>query len=306
MFFYQWAMLTRRLLRIRAMQALYAFFVQKESFPAAQQDDKAQLEDQLLKDIEILRASHIHYWQMMLFWAALDAKTIAKKGSLPLCSLATMPFLAQLKEDKFFVKYRKDYRFEVPSALLKRCYDEHIVPSKLYTEYQAQHTTALKADQAFLTDFFTTIFQQDEELQDSIKEAWLDQELYSPVLEKCILFFIQEFPKGTAKSFSLYQASTFDASCAFYNKLISHTLDRSGQYEEVIKQHAHNWDIGRLVLLDKLLLKLALAELDAFPNQPKAIVLNEYIEIAKTYGTPKSYRFINGLLDVIIAEKPAS
>ncbi len=298
-------MLTRRLVRIRAMQALYAFFVQKESLPAAP-DLTAPLEDQLLKDIEILRATHIHYWQMMLFWATLDAKAITKKPSFPVCSLATMAFLTQLKENKFFVKYRKAYPFEVPSALLKSCYYDRIVPSQLYAAYQAKSNTSLQADQTFLADFFTTIFQQEKELQDCVQEGWLDQELYSPVLEKCVLFFIQAFPKGAPNSFSLYQASTFEAPCAFYKKLVSHTLDQSQQSEALIKQHTHHWDMHRLVLLDKLLLKMALAELHAFPDQPKPIILNEYIEIAKTYSSPKSYRFINGLLDVIVPDKPAT
>ncbi|MEM9569684.1 MAG: transcription antitermination factor NusB [Bacteroidota bacterium] len=298
-------MLTRRLVRIRAMQALYAFFIQKESLPATQ-NHTALLEDQLLKDIEVLRATHIHYWQMMLFWATLDAKAIAKKSFSPPCSLASMPFLTQLKDDKFFVKYRKAYPFEVPTSLLKRCYYDRIVPNKLYAAYQTKSNTSLKEDQTFLADFFTTIFQQEKALQDCVKEAWLDEELYSPVLEKCVLFFIETFPKGIPNSFSLYQASTFKSPCAFYKTLVSHTLDQSAQYEETIKQHSHHWDIHRLVLLDKLLLKMALAELEAFPNQPKPIILNEYIEIAKTYSAPKSYRFINGLLDVIIPDKPAS
>lgn len=298
-------MLIRRVVRTRAMQALYAFFVQKESTPA-EKEHIALLEDQLLKDIEILRATHIHYWQMMIFWATLDAKEIAKENLSPPCSLATMPFLAQLKEDKFFVKYRKDYPFEVPTSLLKDCYYDRIVPSKLYTAYRAKSNTSLKEDQTFLTDFFTTIFQQEKELQDCVKEAWLDQELYSPVLEKCVLFFIQTFPKGTPNSFSLYKASTFESPCAFYKKLVARTLDQSEQYEEIIKKHTHHWDMHRLVSLDKLLLKMALAELEAFPNQPKPIILNEYIEIAKAYSAPKSYRFINGLLDVMIPDKPAS
>lgn len=297
-------MLTRRSVRISAMQALYAFFVQKESLPPTQAHP-APLEAQLQKDIEILRAAHMHYWQIMLFWATLDAKISAKKPSPPPCRLATMPFLAKLKQDKFFVQYRKAYPLPTPIQLLKRCYYDRILPSKLYTAYQTKSTTSLKADQTFLADFFTTIFQQEKELQDYGKDEWLDHELYSPVLEKCVLFFIQAFAKGTPKSFSLYEASTFASPRAFYKTLVSHTLDKSEKYEEIIKQHVHNWDIHRLETLDKLLLKMAFTELDAFPNQPKSVVINEYIDIAKTYSTPKSYRFINGLLDAIIPDKPA-
>ena len=292
-------MLTRRLVRISAMQALYAFFVQKDSLSATQKQ-VAHLQEQLAKDISVLRAIHMHYWQMMLFWAALDGKEVAKKPSSPRCSLGLMAFLAQLKQNKFFIKYSQAYRLKVPRTLLKRCYYERIVPSELYKKYQEEGNPSLKEEKRFLAGFFRDIFQEAKEIQDYFEDEWSDKELFSPVLEKCVLFFIQQFVRGTAKSFSLYEEETFDASSAFYKALTSHTLAKAAEYEERIKQHTHNWDVHRLILLDKLLLKMALAEQEAFPKRPKSVVFNEYIEIAKIYSSPKSYRFINGLLDAII------
>jgi transcription antitermination protein NusB len=76
-------------------------------------------------------------------------------------------------------------------------------------------------------------------------------------------------------------------------------LDNDEDYEKIITDQTQNWDGDRLAMTDLLILKLGLAEMINFSSIPTKVSINEYIELAKNYSTPKSGQFINGLLDVL-------
>jgi N utilization substance protein B len=88
--------------------------------------------------------------------------------------------------------------------------------------------------------------------------------------------------------------------------LFKHTLDNDDQYEQLISGKAKNWDIERLAMLDRIILKMAIAEMLHFPSIPVKVTINEYIELSKEYSTPKSKQFVNGILDATVAELTAN
>ena len=69
--------------------------------------------------------------------------------------------------------------------------------------------------------------------------------------------------------------------------------------KHLIASNTRNWEVDRLPLTDRIILEMAIAELLIFPNIPVKVSMNEYIELAKNYSTPKSRQFINGILDVM-------
>jgi N utilization substance protein B len=74
------------------------------------------------------------------------------------------------------------------------------------------------------------------------------------------------------------------------------------KHRELIASNTRNWEVERLPLTDRIILEMSIAELISFPNIPVKVTINEYIELAKNYSTPKSRQFINGILDVIAKE----
>ena len=74
------------------------------------------------------------------------------------------------------------------------------------------------------------------------------------------------------------------------------------KYESLIAEKTKNWDIERIAATDKIIMEMAIAEMINFPSIPVKVTINEYIEVAKRYSTPKSKVFINGILDVIAGE----
>lgn len=85
----------------------------------------------------------------------------------------------------------------------------------------------------------------------------------------------------------------------YFIDLFNYVLDNDEDYEKIITDQTQNWDGDRLAMTDLLILKLGLAEMINFSSIPTKVSINEYIELAKNYSTPKSGQFINGLLDVL-------
>ena len=86
----------------------------------------------------------------------------------------------------------------------------------------------------------------------------------------------------------------------FAKKLFLRTLDSSQQADELIEEHLDNWELGRVALVDRVILHMALCELIAFEDIPPKVSINEAIEVAKKYSTENSGRFINGILDAAL------
>ena len=86
----------------------------------------------------------------------------------------------------------------------------------------------------------------------------------------------------------------------FARKLYAHVLESDKRYDEEIENHLQNWDLKRLAIIDLLLLRCALAEMDGFPDIPHQVTLDETIELAKRYSGGQAGAFVNGILDAII------
>ena len=88
----------------------------------------------------------------------------------------------------------------------------------------------------------------------------------------------------------------------FAESLFLRTLDRTDEIDEIIEVHLENWDFERVALVDRILLRMAICELLAFDDIPPKVSINEAIEVAKTYSTSKSGKFINGILDAVLLQ----
>ncbi len=86
----------------------------------------------------------------------------------------------------------------------------------------------------------------------------------------------------------------------FAEKLLLITVDFAKEYDQLIEQHIKNWDVNRLAIIDKLILRMAITELLHFDDVPAKVTINEAIELAKEYSTRKSGNFVNGILDAIL------
>lgn len=89
---------------------------------------------------------------------------------------------------------------------------------------------------------------------------------------------------------------------AFCNSLVNNAVANSAKIDDMIKLRVNNWEMDRIALIDKLLLRLGITELLFFPDIPPKVSINEVIEISKDYSTSNSGKFLNGILDAILSD----
>ncbi len=90
-------------------------------------------------------------------------------------------------------------------------------------------------------------------------------------------------------------------SIKFAEKLLLLTVDHAADHDKIIDDHIKNWEVHRLAVIDKLILRMAISELLYFDEVPTKVTINEAIELAKSYSTRKSGNFVNGILDAVLS-----
>ena len=98
------------------------------------------------------------------------------------------------------------------------------------------------------------------------------------------------------------EKENFNEDIEFILNLFRKTIIHNGEYEKMITDIIKNWEKERVASIDMILMKMAICEMLNFCEIPLKVSLNEYIEIAKLYSTPKSSNFINGVLDKVLDE----
>jgi N utilization substance protein B len=97
-------------------------------------------------------------------------------------------------------------------------------------------------------------------------------------------------------------SNNWEEDKAFFEDLFKITVRKDKEFNNLIAEKSMNWDIERMAIMDKIILKMAIGEMICFPSIPVKVTINEYIELSKNFSTPKSKKFVNGILDVISEE----
>ena len=172
-----------------------------------------------------------------------------------------------------------------------------------YLNHLDKKNPTLEDQKKFITHLFKKVVFGKTIINDFYEEEVLrwteDKEIVKALVEKTIKSFDPEKDKEIAlHSLSL----NWEEDKEFIEKLFDTSVTLSEKHKELISSNTRNWEVDRLPLTDRIILEMAIAELITFPNIPVKVTINEYIELAKNYSTPKSRQFVNGILDVIAKE----
>jgi N utilization substance protein B len=88
----------------------------------------------------------------------------------------------------------------------------------------------------------------------------------------------------------------------FADDLFRVATERSAEIDQLIEKHAEHWRMERMAAVDRNLLRGSIAEFIGYPDTPKAVIINEALEIARKFSSPESVQFINGVLDGVAKE----
>ena len=302
-------MLNRRILRIKAFKTLYGSVLSGNM-------SLAQAESQLEVSCEATRDLYIYMLGIVspLTAIARDRIEAAKAKFNPTeeernpnmkfveNSLATL-----LDEDVDFKKVftKKKFGWQQYDLFLKKVMSS-VVTKDYYAEYMASDERSLEQDCKLFTRIFEEEFVDSDELEAILEEKslyWYEDLPYA--LTWCCKTF-KSLAKGEGFSMPpLYQSELLtgegvESDKYFVRKLLQSSYAGYEKYSALVADSVTGWEKDRLFSTDVVLIVMGLAEAANFPTIPVKLTINEYVEIAKHFGTPKSRSFVNGLLDKLV------
>ncbi len=172
-----------------------------------------------------------------------------------------------------------------------------------YLNYLDRKSPSLDDQKKFINHLFKKVILGKTVINDFFEEEVLrwaeDRDIVKALVEKTV----KSFEPETQNDITLHMLSlNWEDDKQFIETLFQISTTLKPHHRELISNNTRNWEVERLPLTDRIILEMAIAELLSFPNIPVKVTINEYIELAKTYSTPKSRNFINGILDVIAKE----
>ena len=308
-------MLNRRILRIKAFKVLYS----------CAQNPGLSLNEALSAldaSCEAVREEYVYMLGLIPALTAEAARRIeAARGKFrpteedlsPNLKFVQNGISALLEKDPDYLRMAGKLKctWENNDVFLHKLY-ERVKTRDYYRAYMDSGTSSLKEDAALWQDIFAAELEDDEDLAAILEDFslhWADDLPY--VLNCCIRSLEDLARRGRWDCPPLYQSEVLKARGKdgvqsdrdFVHALLSAAYGRFDEYYKLVAGSVSQWDRDRLYVTDIVLIALGLAEAETFPDIPARVSINEYVEIAKYYSTPKSRTFVNGLLDKLIKER---
>ena len=307
-------MLNRRFLRVKVLQAIYAYH-------QAQETDVLTGERQLMNSIDALYGLFI---RQLTFW--VEVRCFAERR-IEENLHKNFPTEEDLNPNRRFIHNRVLNALEANKDLQRlqeqykiswvddredfiRGFYNRLREYPEYVDYMNSDQDSFAQDKRLLLDLIDNHLVDDELLFDYYADKNLfyysDYQLGLFLLWK----FINELDEGFDADAKIPPAFKTEADESnddkrFVTRLFKETLKHASEYQPLVASHSANWDYERVALMDKIILFMALTEFCQFPDIPVKVTINEYIEISKFYSTPESRRFINGILDKLAEQLAA-
>ncbi|MGJ8592402.1 MAG: transcription antitermination factor NusB [Aquaticitalea sp.] len=299
-------MLNRRHIRIKVMQTLYAF-------DGSESDDFKKDQKFLLHSLENMYDLYLMQLSLLIelqkraedYQAKIQKKHLAtKEEKNPNKKFVNNEVLQLLKDNELLKgeleKHKIDFwylDFEYVDIIFKA-----ILDSELYKDYMSTKTSSFKEDKDFVVDIFSEIIAPNDKLYEYIEDkklTWIDD---LPVINTIIQKSLRKIKKDSVVNYFTPRLYKDLEDRDYAVDLFKKTLLNRSKFNEEISAKTVNWDSERIANLDAILLQMAICEFQKFPSIPVKVTINEYLEVAKEYSTPKSSFFINGILDKIVKE----
>jgi transcription antitermination protein NusB len=298
-------MISRRLLRIKAMMALYAFNRRED-------ENLTQAETELM--FSIGKTYDLYHYLLLLVLEVADIAS--EKIDQALQKIMPTPedlnpqrrfidnlVIAQVRKNLAFKNYILSKKlswansFHIPRLLYNK-----MISWDIFEEYMKSDDHNYQSDKKFIIRLITDLFSNSEDLHSNLEEQsiyWNDDiEYVSAMVEKTL----KKFKADSGEKTPLMPLFKNEEDEEFVKILFRKAVLHSKKCSELIDKNTTNWEVERIALMDILVMQLAITEILEFPEIPVKVTLNEYIEIAKYYCTSKSSTFVNGILDNIVKE----
>ena len=298
-------MINRTLIRIKVLQTVYAY-CQKNS--ADLNGAEKELTRSLQKSYELY-----HYLLLLItVFTDLEQKRIdalkykfllTEEDQNPNLRLANNRFAEQLRTNEAlekFVNRNGIFWMDDTHSFIRNLYTT-ILQSDFYQEYIHSDDT-YENDREFWRKIIKNLILENPELPEILEEKdihWSDD---LDIIGTFVLKTIKRFHSETDAEQELLPMFRDEDDHRFAIQLLHRSILEYEENAALINRQIQNWDLERIASIDLYIMQIALAEIKNFPSIPISVSLNEYIDLARYYSTPKSGTFINGILDSIVTE----
>ncbi len=299
-------MLNRRHIRIKVMQILYAF-------KGGESDNFSKDQRFLLHSIDGMYNLYLLLMSLLIEVhkkAEINIEKTQKKllatseDKNPNKKLIFNEVFLLLKNDQELLSDIEAHRitnWELDDEYVDILFRE-ILASDLYAEYMQTKTSTFKEDRDFVVDVFKEIIAPNEKLYEYIEDknlTWLDD---LPIINTAILKLLKKVKENIKPTYFVPSLYKDEDDKKFAIDLLKKTILNQSTLAAEIEGKTKNWDTDRIASIDYILLQMGICEMLNFSSIPVKVTINEYLEIAKEYSTPKSSTFINGVLDKLVKE----
>ncbi|RTE53074.1 transcription antitermination factor NusB [Arenibacter aquaticus] len=300
-------MLTRRHIRVKVMQCIYALTQSKD--------------DSLAKQEKFLKVSMENMYSLYLLMLSLfielheraeEQLNLSSKKYLKNTS-DNYPDKEKFLKNKLLIQIsgNKSLKEELANRKLNNWYlneeyvriiYQEVMESDIYATYMSSTQNSYEEDKKLIIDLFREIIAPNEKIYDYFEDdklTWVDD---IPIVNTYLLKHFKKVKESSLPSYFLPELYKDEEDLVYAKRLLTKTLLNNAKLEQEIEGKTPNWDKDRIADIDAILLKMAICELLNFPSIPERVTINEFLEIAKEYSTPKSSIFINGILDKLVKE----
>jgi N utilization substance protein B len=289
------------------MQALYGFFQGEDA-------DMPRGERELMRSID--KTYELYIYLLLIFEelvrVASNRIDIGKEKHLPTAEELSPNFrfvnnrvIVQLTANKKLQREREirklNWQTDDEMSLLRKLW-ENIKTWDEYKIYMSSETDSYAKDQEFIIDLFKKFIADDDATEQFLEERNMHWpgDLNMAVAPSIIKTLENASETKEPQLAPLFKDPEDDKK--FIVDLFRKTIVDNDSCEKLIAEKTKNWEVDRIAVMDVILMKMAITELLHFTSIPVKVSLNEYIEISKTYSTPKSKQFINGILDKLVID----
>ena len=294
-------MINRALIRLKVVQLVYAYY-----------HNEGKATEVALKELDYsLNKSYDLYLTLLAF--LIEIRDIAQRkselrarnsahASVGGCDamLAANLFLNQLACNKTILAWQKNQKFTWASedAFVKRIYTKWM-DDEVFDAYADRTNHDYEDDRELVRKLYKNHVVNNEDFTPILEDLSLYWNDDKDIIDSFVLKTIKRFDPENGEEQPLLPAYNTEEDHEFACRLFTTTIERCDELRTMMAEYSKNWDISRMAFMDIIIIQIALAEVIAFPTIPLNVTFNEYIDIAKVYSTPNSYKYVNGMLNNI-------
>ncbi len=299
-------MLNRRHIRVKVMQSIYA--MHQNGSDSIEKEEKF-----LLYSIDNILDLYLTMLSSLIEIGKKEAVFIEKSSQKHITtsqernpnkkfiSNTILQILSENNSLSIALENRKINHWELNEDYIQILLDS-IKNSDFYAKYMSNTVNNFEEDKQFILDIFTELMVPNEKLYEFLEDnklTWIDD---IPVVNTQIIKQLKQIKSAKDEAFRVPKIFKDQEDQEFVTNLFRKTVLNEKELAKEYVDKTPNWDSDRIAEIDTIVLKMAICEFVKFPSIPVKVTINEYLEIAKEYSTPKSSIFINGILDNLVKE----